>query len=78
MWGAGLTEGLMWRAVDDAGQLQYPIFVDIVARLEPFYWTRLIGGLMYLGGVFLMAFNIGRTAMGPAQATPIPAAAPAK
>ena len=65
MWGAGLTEGLMWRAIDDAGQLQYPIFVQIVAELEPFYWVRLIGGSIYLCGVFVMAYNFTRTVWAP-------------
>lgn len=68
MWGAGLTEGLMWRAIDDAGQLQYPIFVDIVARLAPFYWVRVIGGTLYLTGVFLMAYNFTKTVWAPESA----------
>ncbi|MBX2798183.1 MAG: cytochrome-c oxidase, cbb3-type subunit I [Myxococcales bacterium] len=65
MWGAGLTEGLMWRAVDDSGQLQNPIFMDIVNRLQPFYWLRLVGGLMYLSGVVLMTWNLIKTATSP-------------
>jgi len=77
MWGAGLTEGLMWRAVDGAGQLQYPVFVDIVAQLQPFYWTRLLGGSLYLTGVLIMAFNFTKTVWSPAPAA-TPAAAPAK
>ena len=74
MWGGGLMEGLMWRAIDESGQLKYPIFVDMVAKQAPFYWMRLVGGLMYLGGVFLMFFNLLQTAMGASAA---PAAAPA-
>jgi len=62
MWGAGLTEGLMWRALGDNGLLEYPVFMDIVNRLAPFYWLRLVGGLMFLVGVFLMAFNLIKTA----------------
>jgi cytochrome c oxidase cbb3-type subunit I/II len=76
MWGAGLTEGLMWRAIDEAGQLQYPIFVEIVDNLQPFYWVRLIGGTLYLAGVFVMAFNFTRTVWAPAPANaadPLPA-----
>ena len=65
MWGAGLTEGLMWRAMDANGQLANPIFMDIVNRLEPFYWLRLVGGLLYLSGVFLMTYNLIRTVQGP-------------
>jgi cytochrome c oxidase cbb3-type subunit I/II len=68
MWGAGVTEGLMWRAIDDQGQLANPNFVAIVDNLQPFYWTRLVGGLSYLAGAFLMAFNLFRTATAPAPA----------
>jgi cytochrome c oxidase cbb3-type subunit I/II len=73
MWAAGLTEGLMWRAYDDAGLLKYPNFVEIVHQLAPFYWLRLLGGLMYLTGAVMMAWNFYRTVRGPA---PAPAAAP--
>jgi cytochrome c oxidase cbb3-type subunit I/II len=57
MWAAGLTEGLEWRALDSAGQLKYPNFVDIVHQLSPFYWLRLLGGLLYLAGAIMMAWN---------------------
>lgn len=57
MWAAGLTEGLMWRAVDDAGQLKYPNFVEIVHQLDPFYWLRFVGGTLYLLGAVLMLVN---------------------
>ena len=77
MWGAGLTEGLMWRAIDADGQLQYPVFVDIVAQMQPFYWTRLIGGLIYVTGVYVMAFNVAMTVftMPEVADTPQPTAA---
>ena len=68
MWGAGVTEGLMWRAIDDAGQLKYPVFMDIVNRLSPFYWLRFVGGSLYLTGIILMCFNMLRTITGPAPA----------
>ncbi|HXI20136.1 MAG TPA: cytochrome-c oxidase, cbb3-type subunit I [Gemmatimonadales bacterium] len=77
MWAAGLTEGLMWRAYDNAGQLKYPNFVEIVHQLGPFYWLRLLGGLMYLTGAIMMAWNFIRTVQGPAREaapTPVPAA----
>ncbi|MCB9758504.1 MAG: cytochrome-c oxidase, cbb3-type subunit I [Alphaproteobacteria bacterium] len=79
MWVAGITQGLMWRAVDDIGQLQYPNFMDTVLRLVPFYWIRMFGGLMYLTGVLLMAFNFIKTVATPAEGVPSDmAAAPAK
>ncbi len=61
MWAAGLMEGLMWRAVNDAGLLANPAFMDIVDRLDPFYWMRLLGGVLYLVGVIMMTWNIIRT-----------------
>jgi cytochrome c oxidase cbb3-type subunit I/II len=69
MWGAGVTEGLMWRAIDDQGQLAYPVFMDIVTQLQPFHWLRLLGGGLYLAGAVLMAFNLGMTAAGRAPAS---------
>jgi cytochrome c oxidase cbb3-type subunit I/II len=80
MWIAGLMEGLMWRAVDANGQLAYPSFVEIVLRLEPFYWLRVVGGSMYLLGAILMAWNFVLTIRGARAAAanhPAPAAAPA-
>ncbi|MEQ1564813.1 MAG: cytochrome-c oxidase, cbb3-type subunit I [Myxococcota bacterium] len=68
MWVAGLMEGLLWRAINDDGQLQYPIFMDIVNQLAPFYWLRVLGGLMYLSGAILMAFNLGMTMAGKSPA----------
>jgi cbb3-type cytochrome c oxidase subunit I len=76
MWAAGLTEGLMWRALDDAGQLRYPNFVAIVDQLHPFYWMRLVGGTMYLVGAVMMLWNFLRTVRTPVTDAP-PAAVPA-
>jgi cytochrome c oxidase cbb3-type subunit I/II len=69
MWAAGLTEGLMWRALDGSGQLKYPIFVDIVHQLNPFYWMRLVGGTMYLVGAIMLGWNFLRTIRSKATVT---------
>jgi cytochrome c oxidase cbb3-type subunit I/II len=66
MWAAGLMEGVQWRQVNDNGLLAHPIFLDIVHRLQPFYWLRLVGGSMYLIGAIMMAINLWRTIHGPA------------
>jgi cytochrome c oxidase cbb3-type subunit I/II len=63
MWVSGITQGLMWRAVDAQGALLYPNFVETVNAIKPMYWMRLIGGLLYLVGMLLMAYNLGRTAL---------------
>ncbi len=65
MWAAGLMEGVQWRQINEVGLLAHPVFVDIVARLAPFYWLRLIGGTMYLLGAVMMAVNLWRTIRGP-------------
>ena len=58
---AGLTQGLMWRALDDAGRLSYPDFVETVMALIPMYWVRVIGGTLYLGGTVLAGVNLFKT-----------------
>ncbi len=58
---AGVTQGLMWRAFDQSGRLAYPDFVETVTRLMPFYWIRIIGGTLYIGGVLLGAMNFVMT-----------------
>jgi cytochrome c oxidase cbb3-type subunit I/II len=54
---AGLTQGLMWRAFDATGRLQYPDFVETVVRLVPFYWIRALGGTLFLVGALFAAVN---------------------
>ncbi len=60
MWISGITQGLMWRAFDEFGNLQYS-FVESVAAMHPFYVMRAIGGAFFLSGMLLMAYNIFRT-----------------
>ncbi len=62
MWIGGITQGLMWRAVTDQGALQYPSFVETLVALRFPYWTRLIGGTMYLVGFCIMVWNLAVTA----------------
>ncbi|MDD5403188.1 MAG: cytochrome-c oxidase, cbb3-type subunit I [Sulfuricella sp.] len=56
MWISGIMQGLMWRAFDDFGNLQYS-FVESVAAMHPFYAMRAIGGMFFLTGMLLMIFN---------------------
>ncbi|RLS67526.1 MAG: cytochrome-c oxidase, cbb3-type subunit I [Planctomycetota bacterium] len=65
---AGLTQGLMWRAFDAEGMLQFPDFIETVTVLLPYYWIRVIGGSLYLAGAILMCVNVALTwARGPKQ-----------
>ncbi len=61
MWVAGITQGLMWRAVDDAGKLVYPDFVETVMRIVPMYWIRGLAGTLFLAGFLLMLYNLYKT-----------------
>jgi cytochrome c oxidase cbb3-type subunit 1 len=60
MWIAGVMQGLMWRATNPDGTLSYT-FIESVAQTHPFYVARLFGGLLVLGGMFIMAYNCWRT-----------------
>ena len=61
MWMAGVMQGLMWRAVNPDGTLAYS-FVESVKATYPFYVVRLAGGLLYLGGMLVMVWNVWKTA----------------
>jgi len=60
MWIAGITQGMMWRAVDEYGNLMYS-FIDTVAVLHPYYTIRALAGVMYLVGFIMFAYNMYKT-----------------
>src|SRR5215471_14948200 len=60
MWIAGVMQGLMWRALNPDGTLVYT-FVESVKATWPFYVVRLAGGLLYLTGMGVMAWNVVMT-----------------
>ncbi|BAN69236.1 cytochrome-c oxidase, cbb3-type subunit I [endosymbiont of unidentified scaly snail isolate Monju] len=60
MWIAGVMQGLMWRAVNADGTLTYS-FIESVERTYPFYYVRLLGGLLFLTGMLIMAYNTWKT-----------------
>ena len=73
MWIAGVMQGLMWRAVGEDGSLTYT-FVESVKATYPYYTVRLLGGVLYLSGMLIMAYNVARTIAGSkAFDAPIPA-----
>jgi len=72
MWIAGVMQGLMWRALNADGTLVYT-FVESVKATWPFYIVRLVGGLLYLSGMCVMAWNVVMTIRsGRAQPSAIP------
>jgi cytochrome c oxidase cbb3-type subunit 1 len=75
MWIAGVMQGLMWRAINADGTLTYT-FVESVKATYPFYVIRVSGGLLYLGGMVIMLWNVVKTATsGNAVSVAIPAPA---
>jgi len=54
---AGLTQGLMWRAMDETGRLMYPDFIEAVRAAIPLWWLRILGGAMFVTGIVLMVLN---------------------
>ncbi len=85
MWVSGIMQGLMWRAYNEFGFLEYS-FVESVEATHPYYVIRAIGGGMFLIGALIMCYNLWRTARGDlraaegdvAEADARPAAAPAE
>jgi cytochrome c oxidase cbb3-type subunit I/II len=59
---AGVTEALMWKQFNQDGFLQYPNFLESMVQVVPMFRLRAIGGSLYLIGVFMMAYNLYRTA----------------
>ena len=79
MWIAGITQGMMWRATDEYGNLLYS-FIDTVDAMIPYYYIRAIGGTLYLIGFFMFVYNICKSISGgkaldkePASASPMAA-----
>ena len=77
MWIAGVMQGLMWRATNPDGTLIYA-FVESVKATYPYYSIRVLGGILFLGGMLIMGYNVWRTVAGhKAVDAPIPVALPA-
>ena len=74
MWVSGIMQGLMWRAYDRFGFLQYA-FIETVEAMHPFYVIRALGGILFLVGALIMAWNLIQTVRrgGAAEAEPVPA-----
>jgi cytochrome c oxidase cbb3-type subunit I len=63
MWISGIMQGLMWRAYDQFGFLQYS-FIETVEAMHPYYVIRAIGGVLFLLGALIMVYNVWRTIRG--------------
>jgi cytochrome c oxidase cbb3-type subunit 1 len=76
MWVSGIMQGLMWRAYDQYGFLQYS-FIETVEAMHPYYIIRATGGVLFVLGGLIMAYNFYRTIKGDIRAEEPYEAAPA-
>ena len=77
MWISGVTQGLMWRAVNADGSLTYT-FIETVAAIRIYDMIRVVGGALFLSGAFVMFYNVARTirqGSAAVPARPLPAGA---
>ena len=63
MWISGIMQGLMWRAYDSLGFLQYS-FIETVEAMHPYYVIRASGGVLFLLGALIMVYNLWKTIKG--------------
>jgi cytochrome c oxidase cbb3-type subunit 1 len=78
MWISGIMQGLMWRAYDSLGFLQYS-FIETVEAMHPYYVIRAMGGTLFLLGALIMVYNLWKTIRGELRTEavferPLPAA----
>jgi cytochrome c oxidase cbb3-type subunit 1 len=60
MWVAGIGQGLLLRAFDEYGNLAYT-FIETVEFLHMPYAVRAIGGMFFVAGMLLLAYNAWMT-----------------
>ena len=58
---AGVTQSLMWSAIDANGKLVYPNFIETVVKILPMYWVRAFGGTFVFISFLLMSYNLYKT-----------------
>ncbi|AZQ60840.1 cytochrome-c oxidase, cbb3-type subunit I [Flammeovirga pectinis] len=63
MYWAGLVQSLMWKEFTPEGFLKYPNFLETVTQIVPMYALRAFGGLLYLVGALIAAYNYYKTAI---------------
>ncbi|MEN9432829.1 MAG: cytochrome-c oxidase, cbb3-type subunit [Pseudomonadota bacterium] len=77
MWVSGIGQGLMLRAFDEFGNLSYS-FIETVAFMHGPLAARAVGGLFFLTGMLVMAYNVYMTIARAKQEVPVTVAAAAK
>ena len=61
IYAAGLMQGMMWRSMDETGNLVYPEFIETIQEVVWLWWLRVAGGLLYVAGVVMLAINATMT-----------------
>ena len=61
LYWAGFAQGSMWKQFTEEGFLKYPNFLETVTQILPMYAMRVVGGTLYLAGVFIMVYNLAKT-----------------
>jgi cytochrome c oxidase cbb3-type subunit I/II len=62
MYISGFTQGMMWKEFTAEGTLKYGNFLETVVQVIPMYMMRALGGVFYLTGALVGAYNIFKTA----------------
>ena len=61
MYISGFTQGMMWKDFTPEGTLKYGNFLETTLQILPMHAMRAFGGLIYLTGAILMAYNLFKT-----------------
>ena len=70
MWASGITQGYMLNNTSENDTiLTYPNFVEVLQTVLPLMLFRVLGGLLYLVGWLLMAYNFWQTLRGAKPVT---------
>ncbi len=75
---AGWTQSMMWKKFNEDGLLAYGNFLETVTQIIPMYAIRGLGGAIYVAAVFLMIYNLWKTAKQGTLIAESKASAPAR
>jgi cytochrome c oxidase cbb3-type subunit I/II len=62
MYWSGIAQSLMWKQFTPLGILQYPNFLETTLQIIPMHIIRSFGGLLYFLGMFMLVYNLMKTA----------------
>src|SRR5690625_1514654 len=69
MYVAGFTQASMWKQFNPDGTLAYGNFLETVTQIMPMYTMRAIGGSLYIIGIFILLYNVFKTARSGSKVT---------